>query len=268
MSIVSTRGHGGFLVDTWSNFKRCVVISLRNPFVLVFALFQPLIWLLLFTQVFKSMARIPGFRANSYIAFFAPAVIIMVVLFDSMTSGIGLVESMRTGTFNKLLATPMHRGSIFLGKTLAETLRSTVAVLLVLGLALVLGARIEAGVLGVVGIIGVAILFGLGFVALSNILALVTRNSDATILGTQFLGLPLMFMSTAFMPLNLLPGWVQTVSRVNPISYGVEATRTIMLQGWNWSVIGESLVALVVMDLVLGSIAVVLMKRATEATPR
>lgn len=268
MSTVSARDRGGLLVDTWSNFKRNVIISIRNPFILTFSLFQPLIWLFLFTQVFKSMARIPGFGASSYIAFFAPAVVIMVVLFDSMSSGIGLVESMRAGTFTKQLASPMNRGTIFLGKTLAETLRGTAEVVLVLGLALILGARIEAGVLGVIGIIGVAILFGLGFVALSNILALVTRSSEATLIGTQFLGLPLMFMSTAFMPPDLLPGWVQTVSRVNPITYGVKGVRTIMLQGWKWGVLVDSIVALVVMDLGLRTIAIVLMKRATEATPR
>lgn len=145
MSTIGARRRGGLLVDTWANFRRGVLISLRNPFILTFSLFQPLLWLFLFTQVFSSLVRIPGFETDSYVAFFAPAVIIMVVLFDSMSSGIGLVENMRSGTLNKLLATPMHRGAIFLGKTLAETLRSTVAVVLVLGLSLLLGARIETG---------------------------------------------------------------------------------------------------------------------------
>lgn len=268
MSTVSPQHRGGIFVDTWSNVKRNVLVSLRNPYIVAFSLFQPVIWLVLFSEIFSSIARIPGFSTDSYIAFLAPGILVMVVLFDSMSSGIGLVENMRAGVFTKLLATPMHRGAIFLGKTLAETLRSVVVVVLVLSIALVLGARVETGLLGVGGIIGVSILFGLGFVALSNILALVTRNAEATTIGTQFIGLPLVFLSSAFMPFDLLPAWVRIVSRVNPITYAVDAIRTVMLRGWDWGVLGPSLAALVVFDLVLGAIALVLMKRATEATPR
>lgn len=95
-----------------------------------------------------------------------------------------------------------------------------------------------------------------------------TRSSEATMIGTQFLGLPLMFVSTAFLPSTLLPEWIRLVSVINPITYGVEATRTIMLRGWEWDVLGQAVAGLVVFDLVIGTIAVVLMKRATEARPR
>jgi len=261
-------GRTTVLRDTWTSFKRWNLKAVRNPFVLSFSLVQPIVWLVLFTQVFKAISQIPGFVSGSYLDFFAPAVVIQMALFASTSSGIGLVEDMRIGVFNKLLASPMNRTAIFLGKTLSETLRISLQVVLVVALALLLGAHVATGALGVVGIVVVAILFSLGFVALSNIVGLWTRSTEATIIGVNFLSLPLLFMSTAFLPLSLLPDWVQTVSAFNPITYGVDATRTLMLDGWQWHTLGKAVLVLVVIDLLLGSIAAIQLRRATDSKPR
>lgn len=261
-------GRGWLIADTWSSFKRWMRKSLRNPFTVFFTLIQPVIWLVLFTQVFKAVVQIPGFTSDSYLAFFAPAVVIQIALFSGGGSGVGLVFDMREGMFNKLLASPMNRTAMFVGKTLSGAVMTSIQVVIALGLALVLGAPIETGLLGAVVIIGIALLFSLGFVALSNIVGLVTQDDDATILATQFLTLPLLFMSTAFLQENFLPEWVQTVSAFNPVTYGVDAIRTLMLDGWVWSVLGPSVVGLVLFDLLFGAIAVVLLRRATSAEVR
>lgn len=256
------------LADTWSSLKRWLRKSLRNPYIVFFTLVQPVVWLVLFTEVFESIARLPGFESGSYLAFFAPVVVIQIALFAATSSGINLVYDMREGVFNKLLVSPIDRTAMFVGKTLAEAVVTSVQVVIVLVLALVLGASVATGFVGALSIIAVALLFSLGFAALSNTVALVTQNEDATILITNFLSLPLLFVSTAFLPAELLPSWVQTASAVNPVTYGVDAVRALMLDGWAWSVLGPSLVGLVVFDLVFGVIAMVLMKRATDATPR
>lgn len=263
---VSVRG--GAIADTWSSFKRWMLKNLRNPYIVFFTLVQPIVWLVLFTQVFESIARLPGFESGSYLAFFAPAVVIQIALFAATSSGINLVYDMREGVFNKLLASPIHRTAMFVGKALAEAVVTTAQVVIVLVLALVLGTTVATGFFGALSIIVIALLFSLGFAALSNIVALITQDEDATILVTNFLSLPLLFVSTAFLPKTLLPEWVQTVSTVNPVTYGVDAIRVLMLDGWVWSVLGPSLAGLVIFDLVFGAIAVVLMRRATDATPR
>lgn len=259
---------GWLVADTWSSFKRWMKKSLRNPFTVFFTLIQPVIWLALFTQVFKAVVQIPGFTSDSYLAFFAPAVVIQIALFSGGGAGVGLVFDMRDGMFDKLLASPMNRTAMFVGKTLTGAVVTSVQVVIVLGLALVLGATIATGLLGVLGIIGIALLFSLGFEALSNIVGLVTRDDEATILITQFLMLPLLFMSTAFLPEQFLPGWVQVMSTFNPVSLGVDAIRALMLDGWMWSVLGPSLVGLVLFDLLFGAIAVVCLRRATSAEAR
>lgn len=259
---------GWLVADTWSSFKRWMRKSLRNPYTVFFTLVQPVIWLVLFTQVFEAVVQIPGFTSGSYLAFFAPAVVIQIALFSGGGSGVGLVFDMREGMFDKLLASPMNRTAMFVGKTLSGAVMTSVQVVIALGLALVLGATVETGLLGMLGIIGIALLFSLGFVALSNIVGLVTQDDDATILATQFLTLPLLFMSTAFLPEDLLPGWVQTVSAFNPVTYGVDGVRTLMLDGWVWSVLGPALIGLVVFDLLFGVIAVVLIRHATSSEAR
>lgn len=251
----------------WSSFKRWMRKSLRNPYIVFFTLVQPVVWLVLFTQVFGAVAQLPGFEGESYLAFFAPAVVIQIALFAANSSGINLVFDMREGVFNKLLASPTNRTAMFFGKTLAEAVVTSIQVVIVLVLALVLGAAVETGLLGGLAIIAVALLFSLGFAAFSNIVALITQNEDATILTTNFLALPLLFVSTAFLPEELLPGWVQVASAFNPVTYGVDAIRVLMLDGWVWNVIGPSIIGLVIFDLLIGVIAVILMKRATDATP-
>lgn len=254
--------------DTWSSFKRWMKKNLRNPFVVGVTLVQPVVWLLLFTEVFGAIAQLPGFSGDSYLAFFAPAVVIQIALFAATSSGINLVFDMREGVFNKLLASPTHRTAMFVGKTLAEAVVTSVQVVIVLVLALVLGTPVATGLLGGLGIIVISLLFSLGFAAFSNIIALITQNEDATILIPNLISLPLLFVSTAFLPKTLLPEWVLTVSAVNPVTYGVDAVRVLMLYGWNWSVLAPSIAGIVGFDLLFGVIAVVLMKRATDATPR
>jgi ABC-2 type transport system permease protein len=261
-------GYKWVVGDTWSSFKRWMKKNLRNPFVVGVTLVQPVVWLLLFTEVFGAISRLPGFASDSYLAFFAPAVVIQIALFAATSSGINLVFDMREGVFNKLLASPTHRTGMFVGKTLAEAVVTSVQVVLVLVLALVLGTPVATGILGGLGIIVISLLFSLGFAAFSNIIALITQNEDATILIPNLISLPLLFVSTAFLPKALLPEWVLTVGAINPVTYGVNAVRVLMLDGWTWSVLGPSIAGLVAFDLLFGVIAVFLMKRATDATPR
>jgi ABC-2 type transport system permease protein len=132
-------------------------------------------------------------------------------------------------------------------------------------------------VLGGLGIVLVAVVFGGVFMAYSNIVALVSRDQEATIMFANLLTFPLVFMSSAFLPLDVLPGWIETVAVINPITYGVDAIRALMLGqdvmtvvevtafGGVWNTLVPALVVLVGFNLVLGTVAVRLLRRATGA---
>jgi ABC-2 type transport system permease protein len=274
------RSSNTFLGDVWVNFKRWNLKAVRNPFVLVVSLVQPIIFLVLFTEVFGNVAGeavnrgIPGIAYETYLV---PAICIQVALAAAVTSGIGLVNDIEEGMFEKILVSPMNRTAVFAGKTAAEVFRIAVQVAIILGLGSLLGANVTTGVVGALGIIVVSILFSLWFIAFSNTLAVLTRDQESTIIGANLLQFPLLFLSSAFLPLETLPGWIRTFARLNPVTYGVDATRAIMLDRDVMTVIEVSafdgalnsvvpgVVVLLGIGVGFGAVAVTLLSRATSS---
>ena len=275
------RSANSFLGDVWTNFKRWNLKAVRNPFVLVVSLVQPIIFLVLFTEVFGTVAggALPG--GISYETYLVPAIAIQVSLAAAVTSGIGLVNDIEEGMFEKVLVSPMNRTAVFLGKTMAELLRIALQIGIILVLGVALGAEITTGVVGAVGIAAAGVLFSLWFIAFSNTLAVLTRDQESTIIAANLLQFPLLFLSSAFLPLESLPGWIRTVAMLNPVTYGVDAARAIILDADVMTVIDVSLgyggaldtlvpavAVLLALDLALGAVAVAMLSRATSSKVR
>ncbi|MFA9415708.1 ABC transporter permease [Natrinema sp. HArc-T2] len=280
MSVQTGDRHGGsFASDVWTTFIRWTIKSIRNPFVLVVSLVQPIIFLVLFTQVFGGVAT-SALEGVTYETYLVPAIVIQVALVAAATSGIGLVNDIENGMFEKTLVSPMNRIAVFVGKTLAEIVRIIAQVTIVLGLGVMLGAEIATGLVGAVAIAGICVLFSVWFTAFSNVLAVVTRDEESTIIGANLLQLPLLFVSSAFLPLPALPAWIQTVATFNPITYGVDATRAVMLGedtmtvievsrfGGMWDTLVPALAVLVCLALAFGSVAICAISRAASADVR
>ncbi|HET7325427.1 MAG TPA: ABC transporter permease [Halococcus sp.] len=279
-----------FVADVWINLKRWLIKTIRNPFVVFSALFQPIIFLVLFTAIFGQVTQgaLRGALGTnvSYVTYLTPAIIIQSALVAAAGSGIGLVDDMENGMFEKVLASPINRSAMFLGKALSEIVRIILQTIMILVLGYVLvwfdtggevGAYIQTGVVGALGIIVIAIVFALWFTAFSNIVGLVTQDTESTIIGANLLQFPLLFVSSAFLPVNILPEWVQVVATFNPITYGVDAARALMLGqdvltvldvtvfSGIWNTLVPALVVLVALDLVLGGIAVRFLNRASSS---
>ncbi|MFC7229512.1 ABC transporter permease [Salinirubellus salinus] len=269
-----------FLGDLWVNYKRWNLKAVRNPFVLVVSLVQPVIFLVLFTQVFGGVVegtlRGPAGGIN-YETYLAPAIAVQVAIAAAVTSGIGLVNDIENGMFEKVLVSPMNRTAVFLGKTLAEVTRIAAQIGIILVLSVALGAEIATGIPGALGIVAVGVLFSLSFAAFSNSLAVLTRDQESTIIGANLLQFPLLFLSSAFIPLEALPGWIQTFAAVNPVTYAVDAARAIMLdrdvitvldvpglEGTAHTVV-PAVAILTALALVLGAVAVFLLSRASSS---
>jgi len=275
-----TRSGNSFLGDLWVNFVRWNIKAVRNPFVLVVSLVQPIIFLVLFTQVFGQVATgavNQGAADISYETYLVPAICMQVALAAAATSGVGLVNDIENGMFEKVLVSPMNRTAVFLGKTAAEVVRIAAQILIIIGLGVLLGAEVETGVVGALGIVGVGILFSFWFIALSNTIAVITKDQESTIIGANLLQFPLLFVSTAFLPLAVLPGWIQTVARFNPVTYGVDAARAIMLGrdvmtvievtafGGIYDTLAPAVAVLLALALGFGSVAVYMLQRASSA---
>ena len=210
---------------------------LRQPWFVAITLVQPVIWLLLFGALFKSVAEVPGFSGSSYVEFLAPGIVIMVALFSSGWSGMSTIQDLDRGVMDRFLVTPVHRSSFIAGRVANGAFGIAVQSAIIVGLALVVGASFSS-VTGVLVLIGLAALLGMTFAAFSNGVALLARKEETLIGLVQFVVLPLSFTSATFMQQDLMPGWMQTVSRYNPVNWAVEAGRQAATGTLDWGYVG------------------------------
>ena len=222
------------LVHTGNLTVREVRALLRQPFYIAVTLVQPMVWLLLFGQLFKRVVDIPGFQGDSYIGFMTPGIVVMTALFTSAWSGMGLIDDMERGVMNRFLVSPVRRSVILVGKLahLAASLAIQAGIVVLVGMAL--GARYAGGVLGVLVTIVAAVLLAIGFGSFSNAVALLVRRRESLIATAQFLVLPLSFLSTSIMAAEVTPGWIRDVARYNPVDWAVSASRGALSADPDW----------------------------------
>jgi ABC-2 type transport system permease protein len=197
----------------------------RQPAFAAMTLIQPIIWLLLFGQLFRPVVEIPGFAEAgvSYLEFLTPGVVIMTALFSSGWAGTVYIEDMNRGVMDRLLASPVRRGAMMIGTLAYQALTTVVQTLVIVGIALLSGARFPGGLVGVLVTLLAASLISVIVASLSNALALLLRQQEALIGISQFIVLPLQFLSSAIMNTRLSPDWVQTVAWYNPVDSSREA---------------------------------------------
>jgi len=217
------------LADTWYLFDKYMRITIRMPMWTLFTLVQPLIWLVIFGQLFKKITQLPGFPTETYMDFFVPGVLIMTVLFGSSWSGVSLLREIQSGTVDKMLVSPVSRVAIVLSRVLHSTAQVVVQVLIMLLVAWALGAHLNLNPLDLgLGLL-VVVLLGLCFAAVSNGFAIVLQREEPLVIIGNLMTLPLMFFSTALVPVNFMPAWIKYVSAINPINYAVEAVRAVLV---------------------------------------
>lgn len=232
--------------DTWHLFRKYVIISMRMPLWSLFSLIQPLIWLFIFGALFKSFADLPGFPADSYIDYFLPGVLIMTVLFGSSWAGVSLLREISAGTVDKMLVSPASRASIVLSRVLHAAVQVVVQSFIVLLAAWLMGANTSWNPLHVIGAMLVVLLLGIAFASLSNGLAIMLQREEPLVIMGNIMTLPLMFFSTAMVPKDFMPEWIQYAALVNPIEYAVSAVRAILVGETDLSAFAQGAAVMVV----------------------
>ena len=224
---------------------------LRVPANVISILFFPLIQLLVFSQLYEDIIQLPGFGGDvSYLAYLAPGQIAFTAFFAVAWAGFGLLMEIRNGYTDKLRASPIHRWSILASEMVPLFFQAAAMAAVILIICVVLGTPIVSGPLGALLILALAGLFGLAIAGASFIPALITKSEQATSTFSLLL-FPLMFASTAFVPEQLMPEWMQVVNTLNPISYVIEAMRSLMVTGFDWNVIGQALLSIGIMGVIL-----------------
>lgn len=208
----------------------------RQPWYIGMYLVQPVIWLLLFGALFKSVIEIPGFTTSaSYLDYLVPGVLVMTALFSCGWSGMSIIEDLDRSIMDRLLATPIHRSAIIVGLNAYEIVSFGIQAAIIGGLALLLGAHFAGGLLGFAALTLCAMLVGAIVASFSDAMALLLRQRESVIGINTLMTLPLTFLSGAFMPLKLAPDWISTVATFNPVNWAVEAGREALAASPDWS---------------------------------
>jgi ABC-2 type transport system permease protein len=223
---------------------------IRQPWFLMVTLIQPIIWLLLFGSLFRSVTEIPGFSASgTYLDYLVPGIIVMTALMASGWSGMGVIEDIERGLLDRFLAGPTHRSSLIVGRIGYEALALTIQGAIMGALAWLLGATFASGPLGFAVLLGIAVLVAFAFASLSCAMALALRNRESVIGVNTMLTLPLTFLSAAFIPLALAPDWIETVATANPVNWAIVAGREALVADPDWTLILPRLAGLAVVAL-------------------
>jgi ABC-2 type transport system permease protein len=235
--------------QTWQITLRYLRVIGRQPAFLGITLVQPIIWLLLFGALFKAVTRIPGFHGGSYIDFLTPGVVVMLAVSSAGWTGMGFIEDINGGVMDRLLTSPVWRGALNAGSVIYAVLTILVQTAVIVVLALALGAHFANGVAGVAILVLVAALLGASFASLSNGIGVLARQRETLIGAVSFVLLPLTFLSSALMQQSLVPSWIRSVARFNPVNWAVEASRSATTGQLDWGLVAGRVGLLAVLAL-------------------
>jgi ABC-2 type transport system permease protein len=213
--------------------RRSVRRTLRQPANIVFALAFPLILLAVNAGGLRSVTELPGFPTDTYLDFFIAFTFIQGALFATINSGTDLARDIQTGFLNRLSLTPLRRVGLLAGHLSGAVFMGVVQALVYLCVGLAAGVTIETGFAGALVVLLLAAMITLGFAALGTFLALRTGSGEA-VQGMFPLFFILLFLSSMALPRDLIQtDWFREVATYNPVSYMIEAIRSLIITGWD-----------------------------------
>jgi len=221
-------GGPSVIADSLTVAWRNILNLRRNPQLLVFATVQPVIFVLMFRYVFGGAIKVPGVR---YVDYLMPGIFVQTVVFGSLTTGVGLAEDLQKGLIDRFRSLPMARSAVLIGRTLADLLRNIFVVALMCIVGFIVGWRPTAGVIPVLAGIALLLAFAYSLSWMFAIVGLLVQNGEAAQAASFPLLAPMVFASSAFVPVNSMPDWLQVFARHQPVSLVVDAVRDLTLGG-------------------------------------
>jgi ABC-2 type transport system permease protein len=215
--------------------RRAVLAMVRQPASFIPALFFPTMLAAVNAAAFNRSTNLAGFpEVDSFLDFLLPAVIMQGVLFGGVAGGNELAVDIEDGFFERLMASPVWRPSILVGRLAGSAaLGGFQAIFFTIVLSL-FGAEVKAGLGGMVVLVLVAMIMAVAVGGITAVIAIRTGSQEA-VQNTFPLVFILVFLSSAFFPTSLMSGWYQQVARINPLTWVIDAIRRLVITGWSWS---------------------------------
>jgi ABC transporter DrrB family efflux protein len=225
--IVRPRGRGAytFVPDTLLLTRRHLLRTARTPQIIVLSAITPIMFVLLFRYVFGGAIHVPGYA--SYVDYLMPGIIVQTALFGGSSSAVGVAEELSAGTTDRFRSLPTNRAAILASRTLADLIRLTYTMALVVTVGLLVGFRLHNGAPMALAALGIALLFGYACAWLFTLLGLLVRNVEGATLAGFLLTFPLVFASSAFTSPATMPGWLRTFADAQPVTSVANALRAL-----------------------------------------
>jgi ABC-2 type transport system permease protein len=252
-----------FLSQVFMMTRRSLTTVIRTPAAVIPSLLISAFFLVVYQASLSNIAVLPAFQGKSYLGFILPVSIISAALGGAGIAGQNLVRDLENGYFTKLLLTPASRGALLLAPILSGALVLGLQATIVMGIGLMMGLQSASGPLGILAVIGMAVLLGTGFAGFTVAVALRSGNAAAT-QGASFAFFPLTFVTATFVPTELLSGWIKVAAPFNPITYMLEAMRSLMNNGWEGPTLLKGLVAAVGLGVITFTFALLSLRARTR----
>jgi len=218
---------GWAITDTLTITRRNLLVWMRVPAYLVFTVIQPVMFVLLFRYVFGGAIHVAG----NYVNFLMPGIIAQTAAFATFGTAIALAQELKKGVIDRLRSMPMARSAVLAGRLVADTGRMLVTILIIIGVGYAVGFRFSNGVVPAIAMVLLATVFGLAICCISAYTGLAIGDEESV----QAFGLiwlfPLTFLSSAFVPIATMPGWLQAFANNQPVTYVIDTMRALALGG-------------------------------------
>lgn len=215
--------------DAMAMTRRNLLVWVRVPAYIVFTVVQPVIFVLLFRYVFGG--AIPVRTPGGYVNYLLPGIVGQTAAFASFATAIALAEGMKQGVIDRLRSLPMARSAVLAGRLIADAIRMLVTILVIVIVGYLVGFRFQRGVGASLGMVLMAEVFGIVVCCVSGYIGLAIKDEESV----QAFGLiwmfPLTFVSSAFVPIQTMPDWLQAFATHQPVTLVINAMRAMALGG-------------------------------------
>ncbi len=211
-------------VVAWRN----LLAMLRTPEVLMFSSIQPVILVLMFRFVFGGAITVPG---ESYVNFLMPGIFIQAIAFGAVNTAVGMAQDLQGGVIDRFRSLPMARSAVLAGRTIADLVRNVWVVILMTGVGFAVGFRIQTNIWAFLAGLLMVLVFAFSLSWVFAYIGLATSNPEAAQAASfPFLAI-FVFASSAFVPLNTMPGWLQAFAAHQPVTAAINSVRALFLGG-------------------------------------
>jgi ABC transporter DrrB family efflux protein len=215
------------VTDSLAMARRNLLRYTRLPELLFFSTVQPVMFVVLFNYVFGG--AVGQAAGGNYTDYLLPGIFIQTVLFGSMSTGMGLAEDLASGMIDRYRSLPMARPAVVAGRIMADTVRNSFVVLLMIAVGYLIGFRFHGGPVDAFLVLVMAVVFGIPFSWISAVIGVSVRDVETVQTAGFFWVFPFVFISSAFVPVQTMPGWLRAIADANPVSHTVDAVRALSL---------------------------------------